>query len=83
MQLVCVAEVTMEHEIKLAENIKNKLHPGEKVKIRIEPIGDDKERIRLKAIEQMKEMSTKSRLGLYDAIITREDAHNRDALPGI
>jgi hypothetical protein len=76
MQLVGVAEVTVEHEIKLAENIKNKLHPGEKVKIRIESIGEDKERIRLKAIEQMKEISTKSRLGLYDELITRRLSEN-------
>lgn len=80
MQLVCVAEVTAEHQIKLDESIKNKLHPGDRVKIKIETLVEDKEQRRLKAVEQLREISLKSRLGLYNNLITREDAH-RDIRP--
>ena len=83
MQLVCVAEVTTEHELKLDENIKNKLHPGEKVKIKIETIDEKKEQNRLKAIKRLKEISMSSRLGLYNEKVSREDAYSKDIFPGI
>ena len=82
MQLECVAEVTPEYDIRVGENIKNKLHPGEKIKIKIESIGRKKEQKRLKAIEQLKKISLNSRLGLYNEVIKREDAHEFDVLRG-
>ena len=79
MQLVCVAEVTPEYDIRVDKNIKNKLHPGEKIKIKIESMGDKTERKRLKAIKNLKRLSTNSRLGLYNETISRDDAHDRAA----
>ena len=35
MQVVCVAEVTPDYDIRVDENIKQKLHPGEKIRIKI------------------------------------------------
>jgi hypothetical protein len=64
MQLVCVAEVTWDHEVKLAESVKSRLSPGEKVRIKIEPVGDHQEQKRLQAIERLKAVSQNSRLGL-------------------
>ena len=43
MQLVCLAEVTPECDIRVDENIKNKLHPGEKIKIKIQSMGREGE----------------------------------------
>jgi hypothetical protein len=82
MQLVCVAEVNSEHEIKLDDHIKNRLHPGEKVKLRIELIDQNNEKKRLKAIERLRTIGMSSKLGLYDNIIRREDGH-RDIIPGL
>ena len=82
MQVECVAEVTPEYDIRVGENIKNKLNPGEKIKIKIESIGRKKEQKRLKAIERLKKISLKSRLGLYNEVIKREDAHDTDLLHG-
>ena len=75
MELVCVAEVTAEHQIKVDDSIKNKLHPGDRVKIKIETMVEDKEKRRLKAVQQLREISLKSKLGLYNNLITREDAY--------
>ena len=83
MQLVCVGEVTTEYDIRVDENVKNKLHPGEKIKIKIESISEKKDQNRLKAIERLKNISMNSRLGLYDEIINREDAHDRESLQDI
>lgn len=77
MQLVCVAEVTAKYQIKLDEKIKKKLHPGEKVKIKIESMNEINQE-RRKAIAMLKEISSKSKLGLYKEVIDREDAHTRD-----
>lgn len=77
MQLVCVAEVTAKYEIKLDEKIKSKLHPGEKIRIKIQSMTDDNQE-RWKAIARLKEISSKSKLGLYKEVIGREDAHTRD-----
>ncbi len=77
MQLVCVAEVTQDCEVKLAKNIKSRLYPGERVRIKIEPVGDHLEQKRLQAIERLKAVSQNSRLGLYNPIISREDARDR------
>lgn len=77
MHLVCVAEVTEQHEIRLAEKIKKRLHPGERIRIKIESMaGDNQER--RNAIARLKEISSKSKLGLYKEVIGREDAHERD-----
>lgn len=78
MNLVCVAEVTAGYDIRVEENIKNKLHPGEKIRIKIESIGIEKEQRRFRAIERLKKISMNSRLGLYSEAITRADAHDRD-----
>ena len=78
MQLVCVTEITAEHEIKLDEKIKFKLHPGEKVRLKIESIKEEKEQNRLKAVEQLRKISMNSRLGLHKTVIERADAHQRD-----
>jgi hypothetical protein len=77
MQLVCVAEVTAKYEIKLAEKIKKKLHPGERIKIKIESMAEDNQE-RRNAIAHLKEIGSKSKLGLYKEVIGREDAHTRD-----
>jgi len=77
MQLVCVAEVTAKYEIKLDEKIKSKLHPGEKIRIKIQSMTADNQE-RWKAIARLKEISSKSKLGLYKEVIGREDAHTRD-----
>ena len=50
MQVVCVAEVTQDYDIRVEENIKRKLHPGEKLRIKIESIGEEREQKRLNAI---------------------------------
>ncbi|MCP4147066.1 MAG: hypothetical protein GY757_04885 [bacterium] len=47
---VCVAEVTVNHQIRVAENIMHKLHPGDKIKIRIESIRDKKNKNTLKPL---------------------------------
>ena len=83
MQVVCVAEVTSDYDIRVDENIKRKLHPGEKIRIKIESIGEKREQKRLNAIERLKKMSMNSRLGLYNKVIKREDAHDRENLPNI
>ena len=83
MQVVCNAEVTPGHDIRVDENIKRKLHPGEKLRIKIESIGEEREQKRLKAIERLKKMSMNSRLGLYNEIVKREDAHDRENLSTI
>jgi hypothetical protein len=43
MQVICVAEVTPNHDIRVDENIKKKLHPGERIRIKIESIGEERE----------------------------------------
>ena len=83
MQLVCVGEVTPEYDIRVDENIKSKLHPGEKIKIKIQSIAEKKDQNRLEAIERLKNISMNSRLGLYNEIISREDAHDRESLQDI
>ncbi|NIM12315.1 MAG: hypothetical protein GTO45_09395 [Candidatus Aminicenantes bacterium] len=83
MQVICVAEVTPDYDIRVDENIKKKLHPGEKIRIKIESIGEVKEQKRLSAIERLKKMSMNSRLGLYNEIVKREDAHDREKPPNI
>lgn len=80
MNLVCVAEVTAKYEIKLAEKIKKKLHPGEKIKIKIESMAASNQK-RWKAIARLKQISSTSKLGLYKEVIGREDAHTRDDFP--
>ena len=80
MQVVCVAEVTPDYDIRVEENIKRKLHPGEKVRIKIESIEEEREQTRLNAIERLKKTSMNSRLGLYNEVVKREDAHD---LPNI
>lgn len=81
MHLVCVAEVTTNYEIKLAEKIKKKLHPGERIRIKIESMTWANQE-RRKAIAQLKEISSKSRLGSYKEVIGREDVHtNHFCLP--
>ncbi len=80
MQVVCVAEVTPDYDIRVDENIKRKLHPGEKIRIKIESIEEEREQARLNAIERLKKTSMNSRLGLYNKIVKREDAHD---LPNI
>jgi hypothetical protein len=82
MQLVCVAEVTPECDIRVGENIKDKLRPGEKLKIKIESMRRGHEQKRLRAIERLKKISMKSRLNLYDIEVKREDAHERDGSDG-
>jgi hypothetical protein len=77
MQLVCVAEVTPACDIRVAENIKDKLHPGDKIKIKIESLGREHEQKRLRAIEELKKISMNSRLNLYNIEVKREDAHER------
>ncbi|MCU0288889.1 MAG: hypothetical protein MUF15_21155 [Acidobacteria bacterium] len=77
MQLVCVAEINAKHEIKLAEKIKKKLHPGERIRIKIESMAMDTQE-RRSAIARLKEIGSKSKLGLYKEVIGREDAHERD-----
>jgi hypothetical protein len=83
MQVVCVAEVTSDYDIRVDENIKSKLYPGEKLRIKIESIGENREQKRLNAIERLKKMSENSRLGFYNEIVNREDAHDRENLPNI
>jgi hypothetical protein len=83
MQLVCVAEVTVDHEIKLDENIKSKLNPGEKIRLKIESIDEENEWKRKKALKLLREISMTSKLGLYKKSINREDAHDRDIPQGI
>ncbi len=75
MQIVGVAEVTPEYNLKVDENIKYKLHPGEKVKIKIEYIEYLKEEKRIAALEYLRKVSHHSKLGLFNENITREDAH--------
>lgn len=79
MQLVCVAEVTADHEIKIDDAVKSKLHPGEKIKLKIEPLDKENRQRKAEAISWLKETSMKSRLGLYKNV-TREDAHDRDII---
>ena len=76
MQVVCVAEVTSDYDIRVDENIKKNLHPGEKIRIKIESIGEEKEQERLNAIERLKKISMNSRLCLYNEVVKREDAHD-------
>ena len=83
MQVVCVAEVMPDYDIRVDENIKRKLHPGDKLRIKIESIGKEREQKRLKAIERLKKMSMNSRLGLHNEIVKREDAHDRENFPNI
>ena len=84
MQLVCVGEVTADYDIRVVdENIKSKLNPGEKIKIKIESIGGKRDQNQLKAIERLKNISMNSHLGLYNEIIDREDAHDREILQDI
>ena len=64
-------------------SIKRKLHPGEKIRIKIESIEEKREQKRLNAIERLKKTSMNSRLGLYNEVVKREDAHDRDNLPTI
>jgi len=80
MQLVCVGEVTAEHDIRVDKNIKNRLHPGEKIRLKIESMGGKEDRKRLRSIERLKDISMNSRLGIYNEVIKREDAHDRDVL---
>ena len=79
MQMTCVGEVTAGYEISVAEHIKQKLFPGEKIRIKIEPINEKEESKRLKAIERLKKTGKNSKLGLYNPIIQREDAHERES----
>jgi hypothetical protein len=72
-----VAEINAKHEIKLAEKIKKKLHPGERIRIKIESMAMDTQE-RRSAIARLKEIGSKSKLGLYKEVIGREDAHERD-----
>ncbi len=81
MQVVCVGEVTQGHEIKVADHIKRKLMPGDKLKIKIESIDENKEEKRLNAIERIKKMGRTSKLGLYNEVVGRDDAHDREAAP--
>jgi hypothetical protein len=83
MQVVCVAKVTKDYDIRVEENIKRKLHPGEKIRIKIESIGEEREQKRLNAIERLKKMSMNSRLSLYNEVVSREDAHDRGNPPVI
>ena len=83
MQLVCVGEVTPEYDIRVDEDIKSKLHPGEKIKIKIQSLAEKEDRNRLEAIERLKNISMNSRLGLYNETIDREDAHDRESFQDI
>ena len=78
MQLVCEAEVTEGYDIRVAETIKKQLHPGEKIRLKIESLDNDTADKKQKAIERLKQISQNSRLGMYNKSITREDAHDRE-----
>jgi len=83
MQLVTVAKVTPEYELKLDKELMRFFQPGEKVKVSIESLDIDHhtEENRLKAVERLKKFSDESYFWLYNQRTTRVDAHDREDFP--
>ncbi len=77
IQHVGMGEITENLEIKLIGKIKEKLKPGEKVRIVIDQYVKQKEVERKEAIKYLKKISLNSILGLYEEKISRDDAHER------